>query len=283
MTEENKESLENLDIEEEEEIVEPEVGKENAPDPTEVAAREKGWRPKEEFAGDPEDWVDAKEFVSREPLYKALHKANREIKRVKREQDTFKQLYDKLENTAKEKAIAELREQLRVAAEEKDIEAALSIKDKITELEVKSEESAVKNEEFETWLESNDWYESDEDLRDFADGMGFALVKKNKDMPLEQIYEKVTKAAKEAFPNKFGNPNKTKPNAVDSGKHIPAKSVTKKKEVSYEDLPEEVQDVYRKMVKKDTTHTKGNVNGILSHAEFIRDYIAVGGTVNTGA
>jgi len=271
----------------EEEIVAEEVVQEQEQeqvDPIEAAAREKGWKPAEEYEGDPEAWVDAKEFVAREPLYKALHKVNRELKKQREETTKVKQLYDRIETTAKDKAMKELQAQLRAASEDKDIETALAIKDKMKELETPPPKVEIKNEAFDAWVASNEWYEADEDLKDFADARGARILQQNPDMPLEQIYAEVARATKQAFPKKFMNPNKERATAVDSGKQIPAKSVGgRKREVSYDDLPAEVQEVYRKMVKKDTTHTRGNPNGILSHAEFIRDYIAVGGTVNTGA
>ena len=37
--------------------------------PYEGEAREMGWRPKEEWQGEPEKWRDAKEFVERGELY----------------------------------------------------------------------------------------------------------------------------------------------------------------------------------------------------------------------
>ena len=71
-----KETLEQLVDDKEESL-------NNEPNPVETKAREKGWKPLEEFDGDPETFVPAKEYVEREPLYKALHKANREIKKMK--------------------------------------------------------------------------------------------------------------------------------------------------------------------------------------------------------
>ena len=38
-------------------------------DPYESEAREQGWKPKEEYEGDPEKWRPAKEFVERGELF----------------------------------------------------------------------------------------------------------------------------------------------------------------------------------------------------------------------
>ena len=49
---------------------------------TEISARAMGWRPQDEFGGDPERWVDADTFVARGeqvmPLLKAQNKKLRQ-------------------------------------------------------------------------------------------------------------------------------------------------------------------------------------------------------------
>lgn len=283
MTEElNKESLEEEIVTKEPEgnvePIEPEA------DPIEATAREKGWKPLEEYEGDKETWVDAKEFVAREPLYKALHKANREIKKVKKETETVKQLYDKIELVAKEKAMKELQAQLKEAAEEKDIERALEIKDQINDLKTKPATPTPQNEQFDVWVQGNKWYEADEDLRVFADAKGLKIAAANPDLSLEEIYDRVAESTRKAFPHKFTNTLKERPNTVDSGRQTTTRATngSRKKSPSYEDLPVEVQDVYRKMVKKEANSPRGSERGIISHEEFITNYLAVGGTVNTG-
>ena len=48
-------------------------------DPYEEAARKEGWRPKEEFEGDPEKWRPAKEFVERGELFGKIILTNLDI------------------------------------------------------------------------------------------------------------------------------------------------------------------------------------------------------------
>lgn len=62
----------------------------------EVAAREMGWRPKEEFRGDPEKWVDASTWVSRGENFIPLLRADRDAN--KRRAD---ELASKLEETTR--------------------------------------------------------------------------------------------------------------------------------------------------------------------------------------
>jgi hypothetical protein len=44
----------------------------------EVAAKaaRHGWKPLEEYEGDPDTWVDAKEFLGRAPLFERINKYN---------------------------------------------------------------------------------------------------------------------------------------------------------------------------------------------------------------
>ena len=258
------------------EQLETETTQESVPDPVETKAREKGWKPLEEFDGDPETFVPAKEYVEREPLYKALHKANREIKKMKETLSTFKEHYTKVEINAKQVAIKELQAQLNTASEERDIGKALEIKDKITELstETKAVERDSNTNDYDSWIVDNKWYETDKALKTAATGIGFGLNQEHPDWPMPKIYEEVTKIVKETFPDKFINPNKGKVNKVTSGnKTINDEDGTKRSLPSFSQLPEEARKNYRRLVKSDK-----NPHGILSHAEFIKDYLAVGGT-----
>ena len=54
-------------------------GAEEVPVPVEATARTQGWKPKEEFTGDPALWVDAKEFVGRAPLFDKIKGQSKEL------------------------------------------------------------------------------------------------------------------------------------------------------------------------------------------------------------
>jgi len=58
-------------------------------DPLADKARASGWRPKEEFEGDPDEWVDAGEFVRRKPLFDQIHNLKKQAKEaeIRREAD----------------------------------------------------------------------------------------------------------------------------------------------------------------------------------------------------
>lgn len=241
-------------------------------DPVEIKAREMGWAPKEEFSGDPETFVEAKEFVERAPLYKALHQANRKIKKMQETLDTFRDHYTKVEVAAKERAIKELQDQLEVASEQQDIKKALQIKDKITEVQSQGKETETKtNPDFEAWVEENKWYNDDPKLKTFATGIGFGLAQEHPDWTPAKIFQEVTKITKDSFPDKFAvkkPPTKVSTNARttsgEGGKRTP----------SIRQLPEEARINYNRLVKSER-----NPHGILTPDEFFKDYLAAGGTL----
>jgi hypothetical protein len=269
-----EESLEELSTDEDVESELPEV------DEAEIQASGRGWVPQEEYQGDPETWVPAKEFIAREPLYKALHAANRKIKKLEQTQQTFREHYTKVEQEARKRALTELQQQLELASDKGDIQTALAVKDKMTEVVNTPPLEKPVNTDFETWVEKNEWYNTDTRLKTFATGIGFGLANEHPDWSVAKVYEEVTKVVKEEFPQKFTQSSvKPKPNKVSSGTKTVVLSEkqagAKPKIPSFHSLPEDARQNYRRLVKSTT-----NTGGILTHEEFMKDYMAIGGTLN---
>lgn len=65
-------SDENVNVEGVEQVVE-----KPAPAPYEAKALEMGWRPKEEWDGPEEDFIDAKEYVRRKSLFEKIEHQNK--------------------------------------------------------------------------------------------------------------------------------------------------------------------------------------------------------------
>lgn len=246
----------------------------------ETLAREKGWVPQTEFKGDADEWVDAEEFLARGPLYDAIHKANRKIKTLTETLDKFKDHYNKVENNAKQKALEELRRELKAASDERDIEKALEVKDKINELtqETKDEvRSTSTTPEFDTWVESNPWYNEDRVLRHAANGVGYELQAEHPDWSPNKIYAEVEKQIKKEFPEKFKPANKTMPTTVTTTTKRTSSTKPQGKSVpSYKQLPDDAKVNYRRLVKSDR-----NPSGPLTHEQFMKDYISAGGALET--
>ena len=72
----------------------------------ELRAMEMGWRPKEEYNGDEENFIDAKEFVRRKPLFDKIEHQGKQIKAVTKALEALKTHYTRVEEAAVQKAIS---------------------------------------------------------------------------------------------------------------------------------------------------------------------------------
>jgi hypothetical protein len=81
----------------------------------EKKALELGWRPKSEFHGAEDEFIDAKEFVRRQPLFDKIEAQSRQLKTVTRTLNELKEHYTKVNEAAYNRAISELREQRKEA------------------------------------------------------------------------------------------------------------------------------------------------------------------------
>ena len=78
-------------------------------DPYESEAREQGWRPKEEFEGDPEKWRPAKEFVERGELFGKIDTLGKELKETKKALKMLQEHNSKVKETEFKRAVEELK------------------------------------------------------------------------------------------------------------------------------------------------------------------------------
>jgi len=247
-------SKEELKVEiEEEVIVEEEVN------PTVEKATSQGWRPEEEWEGDPDQWIDAKtfvrngEFMSRiQDQTKRLNNRDAEIDQLKAAMKSLGDHNKKIAEQEYNKAIRDLKKEKIVALEDDDHAAVLEIDDKIDELKEAKQEAkqaevvedhpvnsseVAPTPEFDDWVSKNAWYKKDSALRGAADAIGMEYVDNNKGVPVDVMLEYVSKKMKDEFPHKFGNPNQGKPSSVTETKG--ASKRVKKSKYTEKDLSEE--------------------------------------------
>ena len=62
----------------------------------ELRAMEMGWRPRDEFSGEDDDFIDAKEFVARKPLYDKIAQQSKQLKNVTQAVEALKEHYGKV-------------------------------------------------------------------------------------------------------------------------------------------------------------------------------------------
>lgn len=251
-------------------------------DPMVDKARGMGWVPEEEYQGDPDTWVPAKEFVGRAPLYEAIHKSNRKLKELQSEMEASKKFHGMIAENAKKVALKELQDRLDQAADRGDIKEVIQVQREIDKQEAVQQTPSTQDaskEIFNTWLVDNQWYKTSVRLKQAATEYGADLRADYPEMPFDELLSKVTEKMKEEFPEKFNSKPTQQPTVADKKKATavaspspgasaaPAKASPAK--VSADRLPNDARKIYNQLVL--------GSNKVMDHDTFMKEYVASGG------
>lgn len=132
----------------------------------EQQARDMGWRPQEEWKGNPDKWVDAQEFVERgEQILPILRANNRRLNddlltmrqnndRLSQELEATRSIVQNLEKhftESTERQLAEqrkaLKAELRDAVEDRDVDRELEVREQLDQLTEAEREAKKKQQE----------------------------------------------------------------------------------------------------------------------------------------
>lgn len=194
------------------------------PSQYEVDAREMGWRPKDEWEGDPEKWRDAKEFVERGELYGKIDTMGKELKETRKALKMLQEHHTKVRETEYKRAVDELKALQKKHLENGDSDGYIETTEILTDLRAEQKARQVvaevtpKNQvdpRFTDWVSENSWYEKNVDMRDYADIIGQGYAAKNPGIDPELVLRYVAKEVKSKFKDSFQNPNREKPTAVE--------------------------------------------------------------------
>jgi hypothetical protein len=111
-----------------------------APDPFEDFARERGWSPKEEWRGKPEDWREPKDFIAYG--MERGRDATREVRELKSTVDRIGRVSETVMRREIENARREAEERFAGAVEAKDHEGARAAREELARLDQPSEANA---------------------------------------------------------------------------------------------------------------------------------------------
>ena len=208
------------------EDVKQEVTEQAAPDPVEVEAMEQGWLPKDQWveAGkNPDEHRSAKEFKERGELFKTIHQNKRELQKTQQALTTLQRHHQFVFEKAHQQALADLKREKRQAMKDEDLGKVAELDEAI---EARQEQFAEEKaqlapavqpaavpQEFTDWVGRNDWYERDEDLREFADATGIVYAGKNPGLAPSAVLRHVEEKVRKQFPEKFGQ-RRAAPSAV---------------------------------------------------------------------
>lgn len=193
------------------------------PSAIEQEAMENGWRPKEEFEANEENkgkkWRTAEEFMDRKPLFDKIDEQHRRLRDLEKGLNALAEHNKKIEASAYERALRELRNERKVALEEGDLVKAEEIRDRIDEVKEAQKQEVkpqpVQNDYAAAWVQKNEWYLKDPDMKAYADGLATQLLNEGIRDPAEAL-PKIERKVREMFASKFRNPNKERAPAVES-------------------------------------------------------------------
>lgn len=183
--------------------------------PIEQKALEMGWKPKDQFEGEEDAFIDAKEFVRRQPLFDKISSQSREIKEIRRALEAFKGHYTAVQETSYQKALQELKSARAQAVSEGDgdrfntLDAEVKSVEKQVEVLKTAQQAAPSGEahpEFQEWVNQNRWYNDTKYMREYAEEVGAKLHAQG--LAPKEVLKGVSEAVKKEFPQKFSNPNK---------------------------------------------------------------------------
>jgi hypothetical protein len=238
----------------------------------EQRAMEMGWRPKEEFSGDEDDFIDAKEFVRRKPLFDKIEHQSKELKDVKKILRSLQDHHVKLKETEFNRAVEYLKAQKKEALSDGNLDLVVELDDKLVDIRA-AQKAAIAAEvqvkpnqphpDFVSWVDKNTWYAQDNQLRSFADNLGIQYAEENPELSPKDVLKYVSDRVRRAFPEKFQNPNRTKPAPVDGGS--PVAKPTKSSDTFQ--LTEEEERVVKSFVRA----------GIMSREDYVKELKAMRG------
>lgn len=204
---------------------------------SESKARERGWRPKDEFEGDKSGWVDHAEFNRRTELFDKISTQGKTIKSLRKQMDaliahnkgieertrnkTIKELEQKRKEAVKfgdTKAFEEADQQLEEAKKEASFEAEEKDHDNDQEDQNTGDGNEIEIPQMvkDFAAKNSSWFDKDKEMTDFMLWKTQSIVN-NQGLGLQEAMDLAEKEVKSVFSSKFKNPNKDKPNTVMGG------------------------------------------------------------------
>ncbi len=248
----------------------------------EQQAMDQGWRPKEEWDGDPGKWRDAVTYIDRGELLGKLKNQSSELKEVKNMLAYMSEHNKKVYESGYQKAIIDLKAARIAAMKDDNFEAVAAIEDEIDKnkealQEVRRQPTlAAANKGPDKvleaqWKKSNPWYENDTAMKAWANGMALEYTRVNGQVPDDEIYDFLSKQVRKEFPHKFKRPAAPSPEGEGRQANSQKGSNSKDASVSFKallaEMPEEHARAARQMVK----------SGLVTEEKYVEDYAHIGG------
>lgn len=223
----------------------------------ESQAIEHGWRPE---GVDGKKNLSADEFMDRQHLYDDIRSLKKQNRRLEDGMDALTQHNKTVVQRERTRTIEELKAQKKHFLEQENFDAVVEIDEKIADTKA-IQDSGIenKNADFETWVDNNEWYHDNPDMKAHADMIGAGYYQQNPNKSMAEVYEYVSKEVKDKFVDKFKNTKRERPNPVEGA--VKGRPVGGKQH-SVRDLPEEDRQIMRTIVRA----------GGISEEEYLKQY-----------
>ena len=224
----------------------------------ERSAMEYGWQPKDKFTGIEENWRSAKDYLERGEMIGRIMNQTKQIDGIKKINRELVDLVRKQSSKVQEKEAQDLLLKKREAIQDGDVEQAEGYEKKYNEIKSELEELQPSKSEVQQapelaqetmeFIERNKvWFNQDNKenagMHMYAIKAEEEIYKQHPSWSVGQILNEVEKSVKENFPQMFENRNRSRASSVES----PRGRINKKREIKYEDLSGEAQDIVKTM------------------------------------
>lgn len=221
----------------------------------EVKAVEKGWKPKEQYSGDPDDWKPAKQWLEFGELLDTVHSLKRKSSDFEEKINTVVELSAKAQAAQKEQVIKELKSRQREAVEIGDFDSVDSITEELTQVKASipqqpasqakpSMDESVKRMVEDFSARNAHWFnQSAENISAYREATIYEdyLSRERPELTIPERFAKVEAHIKQEFPQKFQNARQSAPPAVESSSNNLI--APKDKKITLRDLPKNLQRI----------------------------------------
>lgn len=252
------------------------------PEYTEVEkqAMAQGWKPKDQWEGDPNQHRSAREYIDRGELLGKIKSQNQQLNELRTGLQQLSDHNKRVYMAGYENAIKELRQQRTAALKEGDVDAAAAIeeklddtKDKLAELKqqnTKVAQAPQTSEITRNWLAANQWYQQEPSMKYAANGYAQQMASQNPNVTEEEVYEYIDKQIRKDFPHKFERQQQRSAPSPDgdSRRSVGGKGgapLTFEKILG--NMTEEQQSIARSLVK----------TGAITKEKYVEDWVKITG------
>lgn len=267
----------------------------------EERAKKDGWAPEENWRGNPEDWVPAKEFLGRQKLFDRIDSLKKALQSQKHDFEKDMRVISKsvaeMNEQAYKRALGELKAQRGLAIEDKNLEAVEALDAEIDDTKIRMAEAAAQKRQtpvtqespdFIEWRDGNKWFVDNNEMREDAIAIGIGYAAKNQNLTEKQVYDYVSRKIEKLYPEAFGkgkvkeeeDDNETnttersrKVSTVETGGGRTTTVVTKKtKGVSVDDLNDQEKQVMKTLIKRGALKELATKNKRTEQEEYLAQY-----------